>query len=84
MVLTVMADFVTLIRIQAMMKLSSHSTLPGVKFEPVWGTAIRGLENGSPFLVTIKKLPYSENALLLAIHAAVRLRNWIMTKEQLS
>ena len=31
-----------------------------------------------------KKLPYSENVLLLSIHAAVRLHNWIMTTEQLS
>jgi hypothetical protein len=69
-VLMVMADFVALIRIQTVIKLSSYSILPGVKFKPVWRIAIRGLGHGSIFLLTIKT-PIFRKCMLLAIHAAV-------------
>ncbi len=83
--LRVMEGFVALIRIPGMMKLRNCLMLHGVKLELEWRIATNGWLLGSHcWGITKKKLNYSENMLILAVQAAVRLHNFIMNTEDLS
>jgi len=61
-------------------------------FNLTWWEVCTGVENsyqrvGAWFPLlgnNKKKIPYSEDLMMLAIHACVRLHNWIMNTEQLS